>query len=233
MAISTRITYKDLPETGITGLTGLADGNFVGDGKIDILIEAIGTAKDLDTINIGVKIADLTVSTGADSTLVTHKDLPDVFLSLKSIERVIGTDKAVAFDMKGNAGEVYALLATAFGKADVTDKLMGKFLYYKDLGQTDIEIAKLILNSTEYKSDALGTSNETFVKQVYKNLLNTTPSFADLMYFTIELDKKTFTQEQLLEAASNLELARDADHINLVGMTSVTYTPLLVTEYAG
>lgn len=225
MAVFTRITYKDLPETGLTGVTGLTDGTFVGDGKIDILIEAVGQSSTLDTIGLGVKLTDLTFAQGKESMLVTHADLPDVVLSLQSIERVMGTDKAKAFDVKGNAGEVYALLATALGKADVTPAIMGKFLSYKDQGKTDTEIAEMILESTEYKQDALGTSNETFVKQVYKNLLNTSPSFADLIYFTMELDKKTFTQEQLLEAASNLDLARDADHINLVGMSSIDYTP--------
>jgi len=225
MAIITRITYKDLPETNLTGVTGLTDGNFVGDGKIDILIEAIGTAKDIDTIGLGVKLADITFSKGKETMLATHADLPDVVLSMQSIERVIGADKAVAFDVSGNAGEVYALLATAFGKTDVTPALVGKYLYHKDAGKTDTEIAKMILDSTEYKADALGSSNETFVKQVYKNLLNQTPSFADLLYFTIELDKGTFTQSQLLEAASNLELTRDVDHINLVGMNTIEYTP--------
>lgn len=225
MAIITRITYKDLPETGITGVTGLTDGTFVGDGKLDILIEAQGTSKDIDTLGLGVKVKDITFAQGKESILATHPDLPDVFLSMSSIERVIGTDTALAFDVQGNAGEVYALLCLAFGKADVTPALMGRYLYHKDTGMSDRDVAKLILNSAEYKQDALGSSNETFVKQVYKNLLNQTPSFADLMYFTTELDRGTFTQDYLLEAASNLELARDADHINLVGMTTVEYTP--------
>ena len=225
MSIFTRITYKDLPETGITGVTGLTDGTFVGDGKMDILIEAIGTSNDIDTVGLGVKVKDLTFTTGKESMLVTHPDLPDVFLSMTSIERVIGTDTALAFDIEGNAGEVYSLLSLAFGKQDVTPALMGKFLYLKDTGMTDIDVAKKILASTEYKQDALGSSNETFVKQVYKNLLNQTPSFADLIYFTTELDRGTFTQEQLLELASNLELARDSDHINLVGINYIEYAP--------
>ena len=221
----TRITYKDLPESNLTGVTGLTDGSFVGDGKIDILIEAVGTSKEIDTIGLGVKLGDLTFQQGKESVLVTHKDLPDVVLSMQSIERVIGIDGALALDVKGNAGEVYALLTTAFGKVDVTPAMTGIALKLKDTGKTDIEIAQTILNSSAYKQDAMGSSNETFVKQLYKNILGTQPSFADLMYFTTELDRGTFTQAQLLEAASNLELTRDQDHINLVGMSSIAYTP--------
>ena len=221
----TRITYKDLPESNLTGVTGLTDGNFVGDGKVDILIEAVGTSKEIDTLGLGVKLGDLTFQQGKESILVTHKDLPDVVLSMQSIERVIGTDGALALDVNGNAGEVYALLATAFGKSDVTAEITGIALKLKDSGKTDIEIAQTILNSSAYKQDAMGSSNETFIKQLYKNILGTQPSFADLIYFTTELDRGTFTQAQLLEAASNLELTRDQDHINLVGMSSIVYTP--------
>jgi len=223
--VITRVTYKDLPETGLTGVTGLTDGTFVGDGKIDILIEAEGTVNDIDTLGLGVDLDDLTFAQGKESILVTHPDLPDVVLSMRSIERVMGTDGSLAFDVEGNAGEMYALLATAFGKSDVTKELMGMALYLKDSGKTDMEVAQVILNSPAYKQDALGSSNETLVKQIYKNVLGTVPSFADLVYFTTELDKGTFTQAQLLEVASNLELTRDADHINLVGMSSISYTP--------
>ena len=221
----TRITYKDLPETNLTGVTGLTDGSFVGDGKIDILIEVIGTTKEIDTLGLGVKLLDLTFQQGKESVLVTHKDLPDVVLSMQSIERVIGTDGALALDIKGNAGEVYALLATAFGKSDVTPAMTGIALKLKDTGKTDIEIAQTILNSSAYKQDAMGSSNETFVKQLYKNIMGTQPSFADLVYFTTELDRGTFTQAQLLETASNLELTRDANHINLVGLSNISYIP--------
>lgn len=224
MAIKTRITIKDLPKTNITGVTGLTDGTFVGDGRVDILIEAMGT-KEIDVLGLGVKLDDLTFAQGKEAKIVTHKDLPDVVLTMSDIERIIGTDKALAFDVSGNAGEVYAMLAAAFGKDDVTSNLMGKFLSMKDTGISDADLAKKILASTEYKEDALGTSNETFVKQMYKNIVGAAPSFADLMYFTVNLDNGTFTQSQLLDVASNLETFRTT--IDLVGYvnTGIEYIP--------
>ena len=228
MAITTKITYKDLPETNITGVTGLGSADFVGDGKLDILIEVTGGV-GLDVLALNVNKNDINLQKGKETFILTHANLPDVFLTTKDIERIQFKDKAVALDVKGDAGEVYALLCTAFGKADVTPKLLGEYLFQKDtytrLGTAKVDelLAKNILASTEYKQDAMGTSNETFVKQVYKNVLNQTPSFADLMYFTMELDKGTFTQAQLLETASNLELTRT--NIDLVGLetTGIEY----------
>jgi hypothetical protein len=231
MEITYKLTYKDLPATGLTGLGG--SDTVVGDNDLDLLIEAIGTA-GVDTIQLSsVNLADMTINQAKNNTWVaTHKDIDDVVLMLNGIERVQGRDKALALDVKGAAGEVYALLCTAFGKADVTAEMVGSYLFQKDtytrLGTAKVDelLAKNILDSAAYKQDAMGTSHETFVKQVYKNVLNQAPSFADLMYFTMELDKGTFTQAQLLEAASNLELTRT--NIGLVGLetTGIEYIPL-------
>ncbi len=231
MSVTTKITFKDLPETNITGVTGLGSANFVGDGRMDILIEVTGTS-ELDTIDLTVNKSDINVYKGAESHILTHNDLPDVVLSAKSVERINFKDKSLALDVKGAAGEVYALLCTAFGKTDVTPAMIGSYLFQKDtytrLGTAKVDelLAKNILDSAAYKQDAMGSSNETFVKQVYKNVLNQTPSFADLMYFVMELDKGTFTQPQLLEAASNLELTRT--NIGLVGLesTGIEFIPL-------
>ena len=216
MSITVKLEYKDLPATGVIG---------AADNDLDLLITATGTTK-VDKLTLGVDFNDLTFTKVANDWSVTHKDIDDVTLLLKDIERLENGTKGLALDVTGDAGEVYALLATALGKADVTPELMGIALSLKDAGKTDLEVAQTILDSTVYKQDALGSSNETLVKQIYKNILGTTPSFADLVYFTTELDKGTFTQAQLLELASNLELTRDASHINLVGMSSIEYTPI-------
>jgi serralysin len=230
MNITTKLTYKDLPATGLTGLGG--SDTVLGDNDLDLLIEATGTA-GLDTLELSVNLADLNLNSAKNNSWVaTHTAIDDVVLLLKDVERIQGKDKSLALDVKGAAGEVYALLCTAFGKADVTPAMVGSYLFQKDtytrLGTAKVDelLAKNILDSVAYKQDAMGSSNETFVKQVYKNVLNQAPSFADLMYFTMELDKGTFSQAQLLEAASNLELTRT--NIGLVGLetTGIEYIPI-------
>ncbi len=231
MEITTKLVFKDLPATGLTGLGG--SDTVIGDNDMDLLIEAIGTT-GVDTLDLsGVNLSDLTINKAKnDSWVATHKDIDDVVLLMRDVERIHGKDKFLALDVNGAAGEVYALLCTAFGKADVTPTMVGSYLFQKDtytrLGTAKVDelLAKNILDSAAYKQDAMGSSNETFVKQVYKNVLNQTPSFADLMYFVMELDKGTFTQPQLLEAASNLELTRT--NIGLVGLetTGIEYIPV-------
>jgi hypothetical protein len=104
---------------------------------------------------------------------------------------------------------------------------MGVGLALQDTGMTDVQLAEILLNSSLYKADAMGSSNETFVKHVYTNVTGSAISLADLTLFTGWLDRKEITQAQLLDAASNLVVFRDATHINLVGLadTGIEYTP--------
>ena len=232
MTVTTKFTYKDLPTTGLTGLGGDGGGSgWSGDDDVDLLIEAVGTSAKHESLQLGVNLADLNVVKGRyDTYVVTHKTIADVILTMKDVERLVCTDKALALDVNGDAGEVYALLAAGIGQSDITREIFGIGLALKDAGKTDVEIAQILLDSTLYKQDALGSSNETFVKHVYKNLTGETISLADLTVFTGWLDRKEITQAQLLDAASNLETFRDADHINLVGVidTGLQYTPYVL-----
>jgi hypothetical protein len=229
MTVSTKFTYKDMPTTGLTGLGGDGCGSgWSGDSDIDLLIEATGTSAKHEALELNVNLADLNIVKGQHGTyVVTHKNIDDVVLTMKDVERLVCTDKALALDVNGEAGEVYSLLAAGLGQADVTPALLGIGLALKDAGKSDVELAQMLLNSALYKQDALGSSNETFVKHVYKNLTGETISLADLTVFTGWLDRKEVTQAELLETASNLESFRDADHINLVGVvdTGLEYTP--------
>ena len=229
VTVTTKYVFKDMPATGLTGVGGEGGGSgWVGDLDMDLLIEAKGTTAKSEALALNVDLDDLNIVKGQNDTfVVTHPNVDDVILTLNAIERLVCTDKALALDVNGDAGEVYALLAAGLGQSDITKQLMGIGLWLKDAGQTDTEVAQILLDSPLYKADALGSSNETFVKHVWNNLTGTTISLTDLNIFAGALDRKEVTQAQLLEAASNLTTFRDATHINLVGMadTGIEYTP--------
>lgn len=228
MTITTKFTFRDLPATGLTGVTGIGGGDLLGDNDMDLLVEVSGTEAKAETFKLNVDRADLNIARGLeDKIIVTHKTIDDVVVTMKDVERLVLNDTAIAFDVDEAAGEMLALLSAAYGQDDVTPNLMGMALYLKDQGKTDVEIAKVILASDSYKQDAMGVSNETFVKQIFKNVTGSGPSFSDLLFWTTELDKGTYSQAQLLEAASNLDFFRDEDHIDIIGVyqTGIQYTP--------
>jgi len=226
MTVTTKLILKDMPTTGLTGIGG--EGGWSGDSDLDFLVEATGTSAPHEVLNLNATRNQFTLTKGQNDTFVfTPVNVDDSMVTTKDVERVVFNDKALALDVNGPAGEVYALLAAGLGQSDVNAGLIGVGLALQDTGMTDVELADLLLNSSVYKTDALGTSNETFVKHVYKNVTGSTISMDDLTLFTGWLDRKEVTQAQLLDAASNLAAFRDASHINLVGLadTGIEYTP--------
>lgn len=220
------VTVATVGTGGKIATFGAVGTGRLGDGKIDVLFEGTGTTAKAETFELGGKKADFNIAVNTKGVAtVTHPQLSDVSLILTDVERLKFSDKTVAFDVKGDAGEVYALLSAAFGKADVTEALLGTYIALKDSGKTDTEVAQAVLNSTAYKTDAMGTGNETFVKHVYHNLTGNAIGITDLELFTGFLDRKELSQAEMLERASNLEFFRDADHIDLVGMSSITFVP--------
>jgi hypothetical protein len=226
MTVTTKIVLKDMPTTGLTGIGG--EGGWSGDSDIDFLVEATGTSAPYEVLNINATRNQFEVTKGINNTFVfVPTNVDDSMITTKDVDRVVFNDKALALDINGPAGEVYALLAAGLGLADITPELFGIGLSLQDAGKTELQLAQMLLDSTIYKQDALGTSNETFVKHVYNNIFGRTISLADLTYFAGALDRKEVTQAQLLEAGSNLEAFRDATHINLVGLadTGIEYIP--------
>ena len=227
MTVTTKLVLRDMPATGLTGIGG-EGGGWIGDSDIDFLVEATGTSDPHEVLNINATRDQFTVTKGTNGVFVfVPNNVDDSMITTKDVERVVFNDKALALDVNGPAGEIYALLAAGLGLSDVTSELIGIGLALQDAGKVDTEIAQILLNSSLYKADALGTSNETFVKHVYKNITGQTISWADLTMYTGWLDSEAWTQAQLLEAASNLTSFRDVTHINLVGMvdTGIEYTP--------
>ena len=200
----------------------------VGDGDIDVIFAAKGTTAKNEVFTLAAESDDFDVSIDENGLVtVTHPDLDNVSLTLKDIERLAFEDKSVAFDVDGRAGEVYAILAAALGADDVTEGLMGEYLALADAGLTDVQIANAVVFSKEYAADALGTGNETFIKQVWKNITGTLPDLLTLSTFTKLLDDKVYAKADLLEVASNLALWRDEDHLDFdtLKTTGIFYVP--------
>jgi len=220
------VTVGTVGSGGKIATFGAVGSGRVGDGEIDLIIKTTGTSSNHDVFSLDADLDDLIITINDGVVSISHSDLDNVVLSMTDIERLVGNNKeGKAFDVDGRAGEVYTLLAAALGQNDITPALMGRYLFMSDLGMSDTQIANSILASKEYAEDALGTSNETFVKQVWVNVSGSLPSLEQLQIFTKVLDDKVFTKAELLEAASNLDLFRDQNHLNMdaITLTGIDY----------
>lgn len=198
----------------------------VGDGVVDVTVDVTGTT-GIDTYTVGGKSTEFTITKTAnnielDSTLSTN-----VEFNLANHERVVFTDKAIAYDAAGRAGDVYALLAAALGTADVTKAYTGIGIDLADKGWTNKQLAEALLNTSVYKTDAGGVSNETFIKHVYKNVYGTDATLTQVTEYTAWMTNSKLSQADVLVAAS--ELPAFETTIGLVGLatTGIEYTPVV------
>ena len=220
------VTVATVGTAGKIATFGVVGTGRVGDGTVDVTVDVTGTA-GVDTYTVGGASTEYTVTKTAgkielDSTLATN-----VEFNLADHERVVFTDKAIAYDAAGRAGDVYALLAAALGTADVTKAYTGIGIKLADAGWTNKQLAEALLNTDVYKTDAGGVSNETFIKHVYKNVFGTDATLTQVTDYTAWMTNSKLSQADVLVAAS--ELATFETAIGLVGLatTGIEYTPVV------
>lgn len=218
--------------TGLNGAIatfGAVGTGRVGDGVIDVIVDVEGTDA-VDTYTFQGDSTEYTLNFDDNTVVATSTLLNNVEFNLSNYERVVFDDTAIAYDLVNNgaAGQVYSVLAAAFGIADVTAELMGKALAYKDQGLTKKQLAELVVNSTDFAEDAGGVSNETFVKNVFLNVVGRNSTLAETAHYVGVIERGNQTKADLLVMASNLESFQTT--IDLVGMqtTGVEYTPYVI-----
>jgi hypothetical protein len=199
----------------------------VGDGTVDVTVDVTGTTS-IDTYTVGGKSTEFTITKTADKIELDSTLSTNVEFNLANHERVVFTDKAIAYDAAGRAGDVYALLAAALGTADVTNAYKGIGIDLADKGWTNKQLAEALLNTDVYKTDAGGVSNETFIKHVYKNVFGTDATLTQVTDYTAWMTNNKLSQADVLVAAS--ELAAFETTIGLVGLatTGIEYTPVVL-----
>jgi hypothetical protein len=221
--IVTVATVGTLGKVATFGVVGTARA---GDGTVDITVDVTGTT-GVDTYTMGGKSTEFTVTKTADNVKLASTLVSNMEFNLANHERVVFTDKAIAYDAAGRAGDVYALLAAALGTTDVTNAYKGIGISLADAGWTNKQLAEALLNTDVYKTDAGGVSNETFIKHVYKNVFGTDATLTQVTDYTAWMTNSKLSQSDVLVAAS--ELAAFETTIGLVGLatTGIEYTPVV------
>ena len=220
------VTVATVGAAGKIATFGVVGTGRVGDGTVDVAVDVTGTA-GIDTYTFGGASTEFTVAKAADKITAASTLATNVSYTLADHERVVFTDKAIAYDAAGRAGDVYALLAAALGTADVTDAYTGIGIHLADAGWTNKQLAEALLATDVYKTDAGGVSTETFIKHVYKNVTGSDATLANVTELTNWMAANQYSQADVLVIAS--ELAAFETSIGLTGLatTGIEYTPFV------
>ena len=219
------VTVATVGTLGKVATFGVVGTGRIGDGTIDVQVDITGTA-GIDTYTVGGASTEYTTTKTTSAVTLASGLVSNLEIKLADHERVVFTDKAIAYDAAGRAGDVYALLAAALGVADVTKAYEGIGIYLADAGWTNKQLAQALLATDTYKADAGGVSDETFIKHVYKNVTGTTATIADVTALTNWMTANKYSQADVLVIASELRAFETA--IGLVGLatTGIEYTPV-------
>ena len=220
------VTVATVGTLGKIATFGVVGTGRIGDGTVDVVVDVTGTT-GIDTYTTGGASTEFTTTKTTDNVKLASTLVSNMEFNLANHERVVFTDKAIAYDATGRAGDVYALLAAALGTADVTKAYTGIGIHLADAGWTNKQLAEALLATDTYKADAGGVSNETFIKHVYKNVYGTNASLADVTALTTWMTTNNYSQADVLVTAS--ELSAFETTIGLVGLatTGIEYTPFV------
>jgi hypothetical protein len=227
------VTVATVGTAGKVATFGVVGTGRIGDGTVDVQVDVTGTA-GIDTYVAGGASNEFAVTKHTGDITLASTLVSNLEITLADHERVVFTDKAIAYDVTGKAGDVYALLAAALGVSDVTKAYEGIGIYLADAGWTNKQLATAILNTDVYKADAGGVSDETFIKHVYKNVMGTDATLADVTALTNWMTANHYSQADVLVTASKLENFDQT--IGLIGVngatgvlagTGIEYTPFV------
>lgn len=220
------VTVGTVGAAGKIATFGVVGTGRVGDGTVDVQVDVTGT-EGVDTYTVGGASTEYTITKNAHDVTLASGLVSNLEFKLADHERVVFSDKAIAYDAAGRAGDVYALLAAALGESDVTAEYTGIGISLADAGWTNKQLATALLATDTYKTDAGGVSDETFIKHVYKNVMGTDATLADVTSLTNWMHGNNLSQADVLVTASELESFETV--IDLVGLatTGIEYTPVV------
>lgn len=150
-----------------------------------------------DTVVYRKPAADYTVTASAGSFKVTDRSGADGVDTLSHVERISFSDKSLALDIDGTAGQAYRLYRAAFDRAP-DNAGMGFWISALDNGYSLNAMAAGFIASDEFRT-LYGTnpSNEAVLTALYQNVLHRTPDAAGYEFWMGAM-AKGFTVQELL-----------------------------------
>lgn len=174
----------------------------------------------IDTIAINELASWMTIRNDGATLRITGITGWD--LALQNIERVQFSDKAIAFDSAGNAGQAYRLYQAAFDRAPDAAGL-GFWIAQMDRGGSLQQMAHGFLQSDEFKSQYGTAPGDTdYINHLYQNVLHRSPDAAGYSYWMDILARGATREEALIQFSESAE-----NQAALIGVisTGMVYQP--------
>ena len=166
-------------------------------GNKPVIEQHHGSDDALDVAEISGNSASFKLS-ASDSKLVVISSDGEQQLFYSNYDRVKFDDKAVAFDIEGNAGQAYRLYKAAFDRTPDKEGL-GFWIGVLDKGASLESVALGFVVSDEFETiNGQNPTNLEFVSSLYQHILGRLPDQSGLDYWASQLDSKGLNKSQVL-----------------------------------
>lgn len=168
---------------------------------------AIDGGAGVDTVVYTKAAATYTVALKNGQYSVQDKDGRDGVDTLANVERARFSDKSLAFDIDGVAGQAYRLYRAAFDR-EADQGGLGYWINALDNGMKLADVALLFVSSAEFKSlYGANVSNEALLTEVYDNVLHRVPDAGGYKFWLDQLAAGSLSVQEMLvwfsESAEN------------------------------
>jgi Ca2+-binding RTX toxin-like protein len=177
-------TAAAVPGKTVPGTTG--NDILRGGAGNDSLDGGVG----VDTVAYSGSRSNYTLTKGASTYTLTDKTGVDGTDTLTNIERLQFSDRTVALDISGTAGQAYRVYQAAFNRTPDNGGLK-YWIGLMDGGYTLAGVASGFIASAEFKTlYGSNPTNELFVSKLYDNVLHRAPDTGGYNYWVGLLNTK-------------------------------------------
>lgn len=183
--------------------SSVATGSFFNDkllldtSKVSATVSISG-GTGTDTLQINVSSKNVTFQSDLKQFVYTNADRSFAGVYLNSVERVQFSDRSLALDVDGNAGQTYRLYKAAFDRTPDNSGL-GYWINQMDSGASLKTVAQGFVSSNEFI--ALNGANPTSTQlttSLYQHVLGRAPDSTGLSYWVTQLDTGTMSRSDVL-----------------------------------
>jgi hypothetical protein len=203
----------DMQWGGTLTFSGPTVTNAAASGSVSTSNTVDGGA-GIDTLVFSASKASFSITQSGSNWIVTNGVETDTIVN---VERLQFSDVKHAIDMTGNAGTVAKLIATMWGESYLTSKdFVGAGLQFADQGKTEVQLADLAANTSQFQARAGSSSNADFVHTIAANLGYS----GDVTGYISQLDGGQTTKGALAAMAADYMASTmsDTTHVQLMGV---------------
>ena len=217
------------PKVAVDVLSTYTTGSYFNDTiRLDVNIFAAPARADglagTDVLVINVASSNVTLKSGLKEFTYTKPDGGLSVIALDNIERVTFTDKTLALDVGGIAGQAFRLYKAAFDRAP--DKAgLGYWINQMDKGSSLGTVAAGFVSSNEFIAlNGASPSSTNLTTSLYQHVLGRGPDPVGLSYWVSKLDDSLMNRADVLMGFSE----SNENHIATSGQiqNGIEYTPV-------